>query len=225
MLTGILTIKPHLFYILFVILGLYMLRSRKWNFFAGLSLSTFSMIAGICVIHPASILNWFSFLSSKAPMDWVGSTFTAWFRLVFHAVTGTLPSWPNIWIPGIALVISVIALWKNMHQIQWIFMAPLLAGLSLFFSPYGHPYDQVILLPIQTYLILYCFQHLQLSHSKYILGTIVLSQLFWFLQIGWISKELHLLAWLTPLLLSLWVLLCRLDSMRKFYSLETGNKT
>ncbi len=204
-LVTILTIKPHLFFLFFTVLGLYMLTRKRWMFFAGAATSVAAMTAMVTLIYPQALTDWMSFIFSKTPMDWVGSTLPAWFRLVVFHLTGHLPAWPTFTIPLIATALVAVHYLKKLPTLNWIQSGPWLVGLSVLLAPYGHPYDQCALLPLQCLMLASAF-NLPLSLKKIlILAGIAMLHVIWLIQISLISKELHWLAWFTPALLGWWL--------------------
>jgi hypothetical protein len=201
---ALLSIKPHLFFLLVPILGLWMWQKKRYDFFLGGGIVMLAWIATTLWLSPSSLTNWWNFIHSGTPMDWVGSNLPALLRLGIFAASGHLPQWPNLVVPGTALLVVFMVYGLRLDKIEWSRDFPLLIGLSVFLSPYGHPYDQLLLLPLYWQLI----QSLHCTAERWrkISTVIVLAstQIFWLLQLTFFSRELHHLAWLPPILLAVW---------------------
>lgn len=144
--TVIISVKPHLFYLFWIALVLWIWTQRQWRVALGAILA--GLVAAIIplIIDPAVYQQFIELYRSPGqstpfdlPAPSLGSFLT---RNVSH---GNLPIQ---FLPP--LLGSLWFLWhwhKHKEQWNWSEQIPLMILVSLVFSPYAWTYDQVILLP------------------------------------------------------------------------------
>jgi hypothetical protein len=154
-----LTVKPHLTYLLVPLLVYWTLAGRRWRAPLGLLLGFVVLVACTNVRYPGSISAWMTGMQTRAPTAYVAATLVGMVRLLLVFVTGQLPRWPLVAIPGIALIAATVwLLWRRPRPDLRRLLPPLLA-LSLFTSPYGWLFDQCLLLPTQVALVALAFRN------------------------------------------------------------------
>jgi Glycosyltransferase family 87 len=140
----LLALKPHLFYLFWVALLLWLVDRRRWGLcwgaVAGLLLTT-----GIpLVFNPAVLRQYWEMIRNEAPpLVWLTPTLATYIRSWF----GTPGRWMQF-LPMLGGYVWLIFYWRrHRHTWDWKLQMPVLLLVSLATVSYGWVFDQVVLLP------------------------------------------------------------------------------
>jgi hypothetical protein len=148
-----LTVKPHLVYLVWVLLAYWVVRRRAWRVPVAFGAGLGALVVATWWLYPDSFAEWVVSGQSRPPLHWVVSSLVGIARELIYLRTGVVSSWPVILIPGVtALGLATWLVWKRPVIDLRDWLPPVLA-LSLFTSPYGWVFDQCQLLLIQVALV------------------------------------------------------------------------
>ena len=144
--TTILSIKPHLLYLFWILLILWIWQQRQWRIALG-ALSTGLCAALIPLLLDGRIYaEYFALYGINGitkPLDWPAPTLRNIFVLLLHL--------DSIWLqlaPSVLAVGWVLYYWRrHKHDWQWIEHLPLIVLVSVTTSAFAWTYDQVVFLP------------------------------------------------------------------------------
>lgn len=206
-----LTIKPHLFYLVWIYLLWNLLINKEWRVPIGMFIGLLMLIVSSEIIMPGSVSFWlktfeFSETDSIAVPrgSWTCATLPSILRLLLDAQNPSL----NVIVPGVFGICLIWDLMKENIEISLKGVCLLLLPLSLLTAPYGWFFDEVVLLPLSMVL---CVSILQLTQNAlrfllaigYIgatLGALIMYLYFtqWQHQLWWVSM------WFSCLTLLFW---------------------
>src|SRR5262245_44309710 len=140
------SIKPHLLYLLWFALLLWMWRERRWQVALGLA-SAGVIVALIPVIFDSAIysqyLQLFSASGMVRPSDWATPSLGIALGRFFDISQISLR-----WAPALMGVIWFICYWARHAEIwDWVDQLPLVLLVSLVTTGFAWTYDQIVLLP------------------------------------------------------------------------------
>lgn len=147
---ALLSIKPHLVYLLLLAIGWDLLKNKRkkviFTFIGSIAL----LIGTTFVISPDSIAQFlYGPPESAQPFiriaDWEVGTPVAWLRSVLLSLTGSYAAWPIIVVPCISAIAAVIWLFKLRRPLDWRDDGAMLITLSLLTSPFGWLFDHALL--------------------------------------------------------------------------------
>jgi len=199
------SIKPHLLYLLWIAVVLWVLRERQWRLGAGF-VAIFSIMIVVPLLFNLQIYaNYISLMANDTvilPMDWANPNI----GVALSAIFGNDLRWLR-WIPAIGGITWLLCYWhKNAKRWDWSEDLPLILLVSIVTTPYCWTFDYVILLPA-------------VIHGAVRFGTITNRKLTMWLSISYLALFPLLLIgkilvrndfwyfWLAPvlLLIYLWV--------------------
>ncbi len=132
-------VKPHLTYLVFVALLVWIIRTRRWKVLAGLAGGALLSIAVVTLIYPG----------------WIASYYTLMIHLPYGDIdTSTLGSFllarydfPYLRFVGVLLLPLAFPLARLAQSGKWLTAANLALMISIPLAPYGFGVDHVMLLP------------------------------------------------------------------------------
>lgn len=156
-----LTIKPHLFYLLVPVFGVWLVRERRFKIAAAAAVGFGALFGATALLFPGAVADWFA-LWTRPPhgpgvvtsAEWTTCSIASWLRVLLSD-GGTLPpTWPMSIVPLVTLVLTAgyLAARRITPSLERHFF-PLLA-ISIVTGPYGWLYDQSVLLSGQVLLVL-----------------------------------------------------------------------
>ena len=156
---SILSIKPHLFYLIGLLAFFEVIRSKRYKLDLGFFIGIIFQISLCEIIWPSAIKNWItSILSDQGGpyiriVDWQVNNLVGLCRTIMTHFSNGQDTWPElmILIPGLFFISSFLFLLKTKRNIISLF--PYFLCLSLFSAPYGWPYDQTCLMLTQLITI------------------------------------------------------------------------
>jgi len=162
------TIKPHVIYLVALIVLWQVLREKRYRILAGGT----SMMAVFALWSfyksPASIQQWVEAMSVNQDgaikrVEWTVATLVGGTRLAYSQLFGRYPLSPIAIIPGITAVVALWLLVSRRVQLDWSRSYLPLACLSLFTSPYGWIFDAAMLIPVHLALVYNCLKGAKVS--------------------------------------------------------------
>ena len=178
-----LTTKPHLLYLLYLSVFIWVFRTKRWNVLVA-SLGSLSLLIIITVaISPHSITYWLQSLFSTpsdsnipSVMQWKSAAFSSSLRELLTRHQSTPPIWPMWFLPLAAC--GALAFYYMKKDFTWQHHLPTILCISLITTPYGWLYDYSLLLVIQCAVVCYSLQlHVSKQTRLLLVGSLVLIQL------------------------------------------------
>ena len=189
------TIKPHLFFLLYLLLTLSAVTHRKWRALTGFILGTGCLITVALLLRPTSLSEYYTLISTP-PLYWQTPTLGSWLQPYID------PPQLGRYLPSLIAAISFIVWWFVRAQESYTSsLVYLVLPLSLVCSPYGWVYDQMILFPAIMFLTQardHLFVYLALfTHMGFFLSGNIGQQYFvWYplvlvtlIALGWSSQK------------------------------------
>jgi hypothetical protein len=139
------TIKPHLTYLLLLVLFIWVMRTRRWRVFGGLAVTGLSSVLIVWSISPTWPAAYFNLLS-RLPH---AGTYTSTVGSFVMAISGF--GWLRF--AGLLLLPLAFPLARRTTADNWLSAANLALLLSVPLAPYGFGFDQVVLLPAIVQII------------------------------------------------------------------------
>ncbi|OVE80465.1 hypothetical protein BVY02_00045 [bacterium J17] len=151
----VLTVKPHLTFLLSVALVFTIIRERRYSLVLVFALGFFALLTLTHSFNNHAISDWFASFgevrrsgAATSVYDWRVPTLSGWFRALLFDGSSTPASWPMWLFPLLATIFAVWFLSKIAKEVSdpaARYFIPLLC-CSLLFAPYGWIYDYSLLL-------------------------------------------------------------------------------
>jgi hypothetical protein len=148
------SLKPHLSYLLLFALGLELLRQRRLRALLSALVTTGVLTAIAVAINPQIVTHW---ITARLPLEFLPSSGITPLRFLL-ARDGILPQWPIVVVPAAMLAATTVLLLRKKLNLNSLPTVVSLLALSLFTSPYGWPFDQVLLVGGQVALVTHSLQ-------------------------------------------------------------------
>lgn len=132
-------IKPHLTYLIFATLLVWIVRTRRWKVLIGLAGSAAFSIAIITLIYPNWVNSYYQ-LITHLPYGEIFTSTLGSFLLAHY-------NFPHLRFIGVLLLPLAFYLARHAESGQWLTAANLALMISIPLSPYGFSVDHVMLLP------------------------------------------------------------------------------
>ena len=160
-------IKPHLLYLLYIVVLWWILRERRWRVLSGL-ISTMALLVGLLLLISPNILPYYwQAISQTLPLYWRTATLGAVLRGLYGAEFAWLQFFPAL----VAAFSVVVFLLYRRPTVHWPNDALPILLISIPTSMYGWSFDQVILLPIYLQIVAWVFQRKEASRlSRWLLA-------------------------------------------------------
>ena len=139
-----LALKPHLFYLFWVALLVWVVDRRQWNLCWGAAASLLLTTMIPLVFNPMLLRQYWDMIGNEAPpLVWLTPTLATYIRSWF----GTSGLWMQFF-PMLAGCVWLVFYWRRHRQTwDWKLQMPVLLLVSLATVSYGWVFDQVVLLP------------------------------------------------------------------------------
>ena len=181
------TIKPHLLFLVFFILGIQILLNKHKKIALGFILVFLLFLICSWISFPHSISQWIQAISGNVkdpllvlPTEWVTSSLASNVRLLTLLYSGKLQDWPTVVVPLFGIV-SFLSLYPSALRINWNWQKNFLPLLcfSLFTCPFTWIFDNgILLILVSTVAYEIIFSNLK-RNQKYNLLSIL-----WFPQVA-----------------------------------------
>ena len=147
-----LTVKPHLVYLVLILLGYWIVVQRKWRLVATFTVFFGALVTATQLLYPRALGYWVAAFG-RPPTYWKVGTLVGMSREVIYLLTDQVVDWPIVIIPAMSAASLLAWLWFRRPQPDLLENLPWLLGLSLFTSPYGWLFDQSQLVVVQVGLV------------------------------------------------------------------------
>ena len=203
-----LTLKPHLFLAIGIVLGVYLIYKKRFSLitsflvgFAALQLITYLFI-------PHIYTQWLEM--NFSPLSWKTSSLVTFLREAVMYSSGELVAWPAIAVPAIGILLSVPWYLRKINGSKLELIVPPLLCISLGIAPYAWLHDFSLLLICQTTLLVLIARIKPPSETKIqVVSMLVLLQLFIVFGSA-ITHGLQYFFWVPWAMLAIWVRSCHL---------------
>ncbi|NMC62628.1 MAG: DUF2029 domain-containing protein [SAR324 cluster bacterium] len=192
---ALMSIKPHLFYLLAILIPLF--PRPNVQSLSRLLLPTVVLILLSEFLFRGSVSMWLQAMLSYTPsvpnpINWRSSSFGDFLRGIWEYYYGFLPQWPRIFVPMLFFGVSGLYIFRSggkqlSREKLFLFLLP----LSIFSAPYSWPFDQSVILVAHVSIVIMvlrslCSPWLKLSliASVFCLNllTLIISELFFTYQ-------------------------------------------
>lgn len=142
-LLALIAIKPHLLYLIWPALLLWIAQTRRWRILAGAAAALLAATAVALLANPQVIGQYLAAAAADSPLVWATPTFGSLLRLLFGFDRRWLQFAPLA--PGL---LWLLIYWRR-HRAgwRWADRMPLLLLVSVVTTAFGWSFDQVVLLP------------------------------------------------------------------------------
>jgi hypothetical protein len=195
------TIKPHLTFLFFIILFIWIIKHRRWRVFLGMLTAIIISCMVAWFLYPDWIYSYWRTISQMPYSEIYTSTFGSFMSGIFGLTIFRYSS--------IFLLLLAIPLANQIDKIGWFTTMNLALVISIPFSPYGFSFDQILLLPAIVQMIAWITQEKILSKLNLgvafgiiftyaiLLWMMSLKDLpyYWFFWISFLIMFLYLIAW------------------------------
>ncbi len=135
--------KPHLLYLFWILLLLWVWQNRRWKILAGLA-ATLMLTTGLLMARsPALPAQYLATFTQEPPLYWATPTIGAILRLIF----GIDRSWLQFLPPALGALLGLFLMRRWGSGWTWEDRGPLILLLSVSTAAFGWSLDQPILLP------------------------------------------------------------------------------
>jgi len=148
----LMALKPHLFYLFWIVFLLWLLSSRRWSVLYGLAAAGLTMTGIALAANPGVLGQYLGAAASDPPLGWATPTLGGLLRLIL--------GYQKAWLQFAPLPIGLAWLatyWPKQRRTWcWVEQMPILLFVSVVTAAYGWVSDQVILLlaPLQIAVLL-----------------------------------------------------------------------
>jgi hypothetical membrane protein len=210
----LLSVKPHLFFLL-VVPGLLWLmqleQGERRSLLVGVISGAGLVLVGITFLWPEAVQWWLASLGHSptapgaTPMEkWLTATASSWIRLVLQYFTGTMYRWPMWLVSVLTLGATAWYFFLKRPTVRWEIVAPPVMCLSLLCGSYGWLYDQTLLLVVNLRVFSQVLEWRQPSARRRGMALLILVNLLvWGVAALPHSKQ-HYFAWVPLAFLALW---------------------
>lgn len=151
------TIKPHLSYLLLLMIFIYVIRYRRWKIALGLAAAALASILIAWLLFPRWISYYFTLISDTPFFQLYTSTLGSFMAEVFgvqYLRLGGILALPLAW-----------PLLKIAKRKSWLAAANFALLVSVPLAPFGYSFDQIVLLPVIVEIVLWLLDR-RLSPAK-----------------------------------------------------------
>ena len=137
----LMSINPHLLYLFWLALILWIIAERRWRVLLGCGLALVALLAVALISNPVVIFQYVDASTHKAPLNLVTPTFGAALRYLL--------GWSRSWLQFVPTVLGIIwflAYWLRRSTWDWAQEMPLLLLVSVVSRSFGWTFDLVVLL-------------------------------------------------------------------------------
>jgi len=140
---ALVAIKPHLLYLVWIALLLWLAQTRRWRVLAGAAATLAAATAAALAANPAVIGQYLAATAADSPLVWATPTFGSLLRMLF--------GFERRWLQFVPLAPGILWLARYWHRHgsgrQWSAHMPLILLVSVTTAAFGWSFDQVVLLP------------------------------------------------------------------------------
>lgn len=209
---SILTVKPHLFFLLAVLVVILVLRERRWRIVIGAASGLGLLLVGAAMQSRVLVEDWW--LSVVSPLAgappayaWRTATLSSAIREVVLQWTGGGPTWPLKAIPIVAVALFSVWLWRRPRAQALDELFPLALCVSVIAAPFGWTFDHVVLAVPQVIVFLRAFGDVERAvHRWALVGAVLVCHLGLVVQLVLTGTDYSGLWWFPSAILAVWLL-------------------
>ena len=191
----LLAIKPHLAFLFWIALCLWILERKRWTILKSAMLSVAVATVLPLFLNPNLIGQSLRVKANLPPFDWVTPTLGTLLRIVFGPEKVFLQ-----WLPTIAMSIGLVFYWgAKKKDWSWSEQLPLLIALGLFTTIYSWASDLVLLLPLLIQILLMLSQHVGIETMLCLFVYMLLNCMAFVMNICGVNGAYY--AWISPAIL------------------------
>ena len=191
----LLAIKPHLAFLFWIALCLWILERKRWTILKSAMLSIVVATVLPLFLNPALIAQSLRVKANLPPFDWVTPTLGTLLRIVFGPEKVFLQ-----WLPTFAMSIGLVFYWRaKKKDWSWSEQLPLLIALGLITTIYSWASDLVLLLPLLIQILLTLSQNLGVKTILYLLVYMMLNCTAFAMNVCGVNGAYY--AWISPAIL------------------------
>lgn len=218
---GLMSVKPHLFLLVGLLVVVIVARERRWGIVFGAA----ATMAGLCVataLWSQNLLpDWYQSVVSPpagvpAAVEWKTPNLSNVVRALVARWTGTRPSWPMTVVPALSGVVAAWWLWRSPRR-QGRRLGNLLPPVlcaSVLTAPFGWTFDHVVLSLPQVVIFLQAFTAGVPPVNRWgAIGAVLLCQFGLALQLATTQSDYSAYWWFPAAMLVAWIALSRLLSL------------
>lgn len=226
---ALLTIKPHIYYLYFIVGPLVAIREKRFKLLYGFVLGMASLLFLTMIVVPEALFAWIKLVffsegeRGGAVSVWSYSvpTLVGVVKLMLTSEDGLAPLWPMVVIPGTASIVAVMTVIKSkgsdhdqfsrrqFGRRRWFRSELSLLFISILTSPYGWIFDQgALILPIFAVVVIageLIHRGFQLIGLSFISITFALQIFTWHFAFQQ-GRHHHELFWYPVLVMLIWSL-------------------
>jgi hypothetical protein len=145
------SLKPHIGWLYWLVVGKLLVRDRKFRVLAyTLSLALMSVLF-MTLWAPGSYESWRQVYGNA--LLWMGASVTTPIRILVASASDAAPVWPVIVIMTLAFIFAAHRLGKQTHKMDLAQELPWLTALSICSTPYVWSLDFCVLLPAEVIVL------------------------------------------------------------------------
>lgn len=213
---ALLSVKPHLFLLVVVLVAIVIWRERRWRILAGAAVAMALLLAGTMLLSHTLLVDWWHSLvappgGAPAPTSWRTPNLPNLVRELMATADGARPSWPLTLVPALAVALGGLGLWKVSRDRGIGALIPPVLCISVATAPFGWTFDHVVLAVPQVIVFVRALTEVERAARRWLLlgavilchvGLVVQSQLtgtdyfgFWWYPLAmlgawWLSQRL-----------------------------------
>ncbi|MBN1570796.1 MAG: DUF2029 domain-containing protein [Acidobacteria bacterium] len=202
----LISIKPHVLYLFWIFLALWILKNKKWNVLWGFLISLLIMSTITFVINSHAFIEYVTTIRTTAgPQIWETPTWGVALGLICPEHARWLRFTPSL----LGLILSLLV-WRRWHSnFRWENQLPAILQLSVITSSFSWSIDWIVLLPIAIYII-FRFQQSPWKHI-WMAAVLLIMQPLLILTLFKFQSNFYAI-WFPPALWCLFYIAARADS-------------
>jgi hypothetical protein len=195
----LLSLKPHVIYLFWPFLLLWIVQTRRWKVLIGMSGALFCLLSVSSLIHPGIYSHYLrGLLSEYGPKAWETPTLYVVLIKLFPNYGSALQYLPMLCGLSVGLL-----LWRKWQEdFRWDNVSIWLTLISALTAPYLWPGDLVVLLPIAL-LVLQRYRQRE-PFYQYLALALVLMQIVMVLQMCF-AKSYFVMVWVASAVGLVWI--------------------
>ncbi|MBL0170961.1 MAG: DUF2029 domain-containing protein [Gemmatimonadaceae bacterium] len=216
---AMLSVKPHLFLLVVVLVAIEVVRARRWRLVVGAVAGISALLIAVLLRASSLMSNWTHGLSeppagAPAASTWRTPNLPNVIRELLAQWTGHGPSWPLTVIPLVAAVLCAIWLWRRPHAHALDELLPSVLCLSVIAAPFGWTFDHVVLAVPQIIILVRAFAEVNSVARRWMLiGAVTTCHLGLVVQSQTTGTDYFGFWWFPPAVLGIWVFSSRFISL------------
>ena len=211
---ALLSVKPHLFGLVVVLVAIVVLREKRWGIVFAAAAALGVLLFATVRLSPSLLLHWWQSVISPpigapAAFTWRTPNLPNLMREFLARWSGTGPLWPLTVVPTVAVVVCALWLWRASRTRREALdeLLPPVICLSVIAAPFGWTFDHVVLAVPQVIIFVRAFADISSVARRWMLiGATVLCHLGLVVQSQTTGNDYFGFWWFPPAILAVWLL-------------------